>query len=99
MAVYHPGTRRSRGGPSQYGPYDIDTETGAIDCPPGAESGIADALADKFDCDPADVTESDYAEDETTEDSSDGETTNGYTCGVNDCSRTVDSAEDTCWQH
>jgi len=28
---------------------------------------------------------------------SDGDT--GHACGVNDCSRTVDSPEATCWQH
>jgi len=22
-----------------------------------------------------------------------------YTCGINECSRTVDAPEDTCWQH
>lgn len=27
------------------------------------------------------------------------EDTEEYTCGVNDCSRSVDSPEETCWQH
>lgn len=52
MTVYHPGTRRSRGGPSRYGDYTIDVGTGKIDCPPEAEDEIAAALAEKYDLDP-----------------------------------------------
>jgi len=37
---------------------------------------------------------------ETEANTSDEDTaTETFRCGVNDCSRTVDSPEDTCWQH
>ena len=36
---------------------------------------------------------------EPVEESSDGGDDDEYYCGVNDCGRTVDSPDATCWQH
>jgi len=33
------------------------------------------------------------------EEREESEESEGYVCGVNDCSRNVDSPEATCWQH
>lgn len=72
---------------------------GDSDVEPGEVFEASDAVQDRFgqwlesvetDGDDAD------ADAQAEEQSADAE---AYTCGVNGCGRTVDSPEETCWQH
>lgn len=47
---------------------------------------------------PEEDTDAEQSEDDESEAES-GSETEAFECGVNGCSREVDSPEDTCWQH